>query len=262
MTTRGNNTSDLAPSFRTVDVVGVPVTIASCSAIVQRALEAVEQRRRMLISTANAYSLVVAQEEESFLRHFYDADIVLPDGALVAGLGRILGTSSMRKISGYMFFRAFATEACRRGLSAFFLGSTKATLSRIRQRMSTLYPGFHVCGTATPSFGSIPDRENVRLVELVNRSRPDILFVGMTAPKQELWLSRNRDQLEVPVAMGIGAVFEFLAGTKSAAPDWLAHAGGEWIYRWAQEPRRLSKRVIAQLGIVPIALRYHWLGRR
>ena len=228
-------------------VLGVPVWGLSREAFVDLAVARIVARRKTLFTTANAHSIVVAQEVPAFRAHFRDADAVLPDGALAVWGARHRRGPVAERVAGPDFVISFLARAEREGLSVFFLGSSEQTLSRIRAECARRWPRLVVRGTISPPFGDWSEATDRAIVDAVNAARPDALFVGMTAPKQEIWLSRNHGYLRVPFAMGVGAAFDFLAGNRRRAPEWAGRHGLEWAFRLAQEPRRMWRRNVDSL---------------
>jgi N-acetylglucosaminyldiphosphoundecaprenol N-acetyl-beta-D-mannosaminyltransferase len=223
-------------------VLGIPVWGLSREAFVDLAVARIAAGRKTLFTTANAHSIVVAQEVPAFRAHFREASAVLPDGTLAVWGARRRRGPVAERVAGPDFAEAFLARAEREGLSIFFLGSSEATLQRIRESCAARWPRLRVAGTLAPPFGEWSEETDRAIVDAVNAARPDALFVGMTAPKQELWLSWNHGYLRVPFAMGVGAAFDFLAGNRRRAPEWAGRHGLEWLYRLAQEPRRMWRR--------------------
>jgi N-acetylglucosaminyldiphosphoundecaprenol N-acetyl-beta-D-mannosaminyltransferase len=223
-------------------VLGVPVWGLSREAFVNLAVARIAARQKTLFTTANAHSIVVAQHVPAFRAHFRGASAVLPDGTLAVWGARHRRGPVAERVAGPDFVEAFLARAEREGISIFFLGASEATLQRIRERCAARWPRLVVAGTLAPPFGEWSEEADRAIVDAVNATRPDALFVGMTAPKQELWLSRNHGYLQTPFAMGVGAAFDFLAGTRARAPEWAGRHGLEWLYRLAQEPRRMWRR--------------------
>ena len=223
-------------------LLGVPVWGLSRDAFVDLAVARIAAGEKSLFTTANAHSIVVAQHVPAFRAHFREANVVLPDGTLAVWGARRRRGPVAERVAGPDFVEAFLTRAEREGLSVFFLGASESTLRRIRETCAARWPGLVIAGTLSPPFGEWDEATDRAIVDAVNAAHPDALFVGMTAPKQELWISRNHGYLQVAFAMGVGAAFDFLAGTKVRAPDWAGRHGLEWAYRLAQEPRRMWRR--------------------
>lgn len=223
-------------------VLGVPVSGRSLDELLDRAFERIRARRKTLFTTANAHSIVVAQRLTDFAKHFREAEAVLPDGISAVWGIRACGGSARARVSGPDFFEKFLARAAELGTSVFLLGTTDETLRRLIERCRGRWPRLIIKGSLAPPFGELSVEDERRMVEAVNRARPDTLFVAMTAPKQELWLSRHFAALDVLFAMGVGAAFDFTAGNKRRALPILGHMGLEWAFRLALEPRRMWRR--------------------
>jgi N-acetylglucosaminyldiphosphoundecaprenol N-acetyl-beta-D-mannosaminyltransferase len=166
------------------------------------------------------------------------------------------------RITGTDYFHALLGGLQQRGGGrVFFFGSSQRVLDRIAERFAADFPSLTLCGTLSPPFGEWSDKENCRMVQVINEAKPDVLWVGMTAPKQEKWVESNRRELSAPVIGSIGAVFDFYAGTYSRAPQWMCRVGLEWAYRFLLEPRRMWRRnFLSAPKFVWLVFRYHALG--
>jgi N-acetylglucosaminyldiphosphoundecaprenol N-acetyl-beta-D-mannosaminyltransferase len=151
--------------------------------------------------------------------------------------------NNLQRIAGadyfYSIMKALDSEGGRR---VFFMGSTENVLELIKQKVAREYPGIEGVGVFSPPFGDWSDEDNKHIIQVINDFKPDALWVGMTAPKQEKWVSSNRGELNVPIIGSIGAVFDFYAGTHPRAPEWMHKNGLEWLYRLVREPRRMWRR--------------------
>jgi len=196
------------------------------------------------MACANPHSLVVATTDEVFRNALQGADLVTPDGVGIVLATNFLNLPLHQRVVGYDFFMALTKRlAAKGGKRFFFLGSSDRVLQRIVERFNREFPAIEICGTYTPPFrDAFSADENEKMVAAVNAARPDVLWVGMTAPKQEKWIFENRNNLMVPFASAIGAVFEFYAGTTVRAPEVWQRMGLEWFYRFAREPSRLWER--------------------
>jgi N-acetylglucosaminyldiphosphoundecaprenol N-acetyl-beta-D-mannosaminyltransferase len=205
-------------------------------------------RAPLVVACANPHSLVVAQSDAHFLEALQECDEVVADGAgLVLGC-RLAGMAPPPRITGYDFFQAVMTELDLVGGRAFFLGSRPTVLSRIRSRAVEDYPSVQI-QTLSPPYGDWSEAENNEVLEAIRVAQPDVLWVGMTAPRQEKWVHANARKLQVPVFGSIGAVFDYYAGTVDRAPAWYRDRGVEWLYRLVREPRRLWKRTLVSAPI-------------
>jgi N-acetylglucosaminyldiphosphoundecaprenol N-acetyl-beta-D-mannosaminyltransferase len=196
------------------------------------------------MACANPHSLVVASSDDEFRAALQNADILVPDGAGILLAAKILNLPIKERVAGSEFFLTLSDMAEKNGgLRYFFLGSREDVLKRICERLNAEYPSIEVCGTYSPPYKEeFDDDDNKIMIDLINKAKPDVLWVGMTAPKQEKWIFKNRDTLSVPFLAPIGAVFDFYAGTiKRPSAVW-QKLGLEWLGRFLQEPRRLWRR--------------------
>ena len=240
----GNMNSTHFPDPDPSTMLGISIGKTSLQQAVEQAIAAIDgQHKQITFACANPHSLVVAQDDKTFFDALNDADQVVADGAGIMLAGRLARIDVGPRTAGFEYFFAIlrALEARRKG-RVFFFGSSEHVLDRITKRMSEEFRTLHVCGTISPPFGEWTRQQNNDMVQKINEAHPDVLWVGMTAPKQEKWVSENRRALDVPVIGSIGAVFDFYAGTHPRAPQWMCDTGIEWLYRLLREPRRMWKR--------------------
>ncbi|MCM8621124.1 MAG: WecB/TagA/CpsF family glycosyltransferase [Candidatus Accumulibacter sp.] len=209
------------------------------------------QRRCAWLACLNPHSYVVAVDDPLFSVALKDADWLVPDGAGVVMASQLLGRRVAERVTGSDVFIGL----CERmnsagGMSVFFLGATEDTLDRIRARMANDYPGIRIAGTYSPPFRPIYSNEEIdAMINAINTVRPDVLWVGMTAPKQEKWIYANRDRLQVRFAGAVGAVFDFYAGRVKRSHPVFQRLGLEWLPRLIQQPRRLWRRMFVSAPI-------------
>jgi N-acetylglucosaminyldiphosphoundecaprenol N-acetyl-beta-D-mannosaminyltransferase len=200
-----------------------------------------DRAERFVFACANPHSLVIARRDPSFRAALDAASAVVADGVGCRWGSALSGVAVGPRITGFDFFLAIMSGLDARRGRAFFFGSTDSTLCLIRQRCARDFPHVAV-GTLSPPFGSWPDPENQRMLGEIRAFQPDVLWVGMTAPKQEKWVAAHGGALPVPVIASIGAVFDYYAGVVYRAPGWVCQLGLEWLYRLPWEPRRLWRR--------------------
>jgi len=197
---------------------------------------------------ANPHSLVLAEKDPVFKTAIQSADLITPDGAGIVLASKILGGDIKTRVTGSDVFTGLSrklNDQRHRKFSYFFLGSTEMTLSAIKDRMKMDFPGIRIAGTYSPPFKETFSEEDSRkIVEVVNQSAPDVLWVGMTAPKQEKWVFQHRDELHVKFIGAIGAVFDFYAGSVKRSPPVFQRLGLEWLPRLIRDPRRLHRRML------------------
>lgn len=199
---------------------------------------------KQLITTLNAHSFNMLQQDLAFRRALKYSDKLLPDGISVVWATRWLQGKRIKKIAGDDLFRYEMQRVHEKGGKCFFLGSSAMTLSLIRERAQKEYPRVHVYSYSPPYKEEFTKEESQVMIDLVNEVEPDVLFVGMTAPKQEKWAFLHFNQIRAGHVCCIGAVFDFYAGTVQRAPEWMIDTGLEWLYRLVREPSRMWKRYL------------------
>ena len=200
---------------------------------------------KLLINTINAFSYDNARKDVLFSEALQKGDVLIPDGISIVKACRFLNAKSQPKerIAGWDLFVYEMEKLNRVGGKVMFLRSSDAVLNLIRQRVAEKYPKIEVDTYSPPYKPVFSDEENEAMISAINRSNPDLLWIGMTAPKQEKWAYTHLDRLDVHCHIGtIGAVFDFFAGTVKRAPERWQRAGLEWLYRLLSEPRRMWRR--------------------
>jgi len=228
------------------DILGYPVSTADARACAAQVTEWLARGDRLRWAACiNPHSYAVACEQPPFRAALLDADWLLPDGAGIVLAARILDRPIRGRVTGSDLFAELHRIAggAPGGLSVFLLGSTDATLAKVRERLGREHPGVRVAGTYAPPFApSFSEAENEAMVRAVNTARADVLWVSMTAPKQELWIHQHRDRLDVRFAAAVGAVFDFYVGNVKRSHPLAQRLGLEWLPRLLREPRRLWRR--------------------
>ena len=193
---------------------------------------------------ANPHSIEVAGTDHEFDCAIKNADVIAPDGIGIVVASRILGGAIHERVTGSDIFEGVNRELNKKkGHSVFFLGSTQDNLEKMRYKMGSDFPNIRVVGTFSPPFKeSFSHEENLMMIETINRAKPDVVWIGMTAPKQEKWIYENREKLDVKLLGPIGAVFDFYTGKVTRAPAIFQKSGLEWFPRFLREPRRLWRR--------------------
>jgi N-acetylglucosaminyldiphosphoundecaprenol N-acetyl-beta-D-mannosaminyltransferase len=200
-------------------------------------------REKIVFACANPHSIVVAQTDAAFKSALNQANLTVADGVGVTMMAKFAGIEIGPRITGSDYFFAIMNMLSSRGGGrVFFFGSSQKVLDLISKRLAKDYPAISLCGAISPPFGEWSAQQNIQYIQQINSSKADVLWVGMTAPKQEKWVNDNAAQLQVPLVGSIGAVFDFFAGTYPRAPQWMIACGLEWLYRFLKEPKRMWKR--------------------
>ncbi len=171
-----------------------------------------------------------------------DADLWVPDGIAPIWLARLHGHRNVDRAPGTEIMFEFLRRAHQKGYSSYFYGDTEETLNALCETVAHKYPGHRIAGVFSPPFRPLAPSEEAAIVDRINAARPDILWVALGMPKQDIWIHERLSRLNVPVAIGVGAAFAFVAGTVPRCPEWMGRAGFEWVYRFLKEPAKLWRR--------------------
>lgn len=234
------------------DILGFQVINCSLTYCLQSINEWIEKGRSCrVLSCLNPHSYVVSLDNSLFSDSLHNADWLIPDGAGIVYASRLLNGSINERITGSDIFTGVHQYLQKiGGKSVFFLGSSEEILAIICKKMACDYPRIIVSGTFSPPYkGSFSDEETLNMVNAINAAKPQVLWVGMTAPKQEIWLYKNRNKLQVDFAANVGAVFDFYAGKVRRSHPVFQRLGLEWLPRLLQEPRRLWRRMFVSAPV-------------
>ena len=223
-------------------LLGVRIGARSLPELVAAGQAAIENRKApFVVACANPHSLVVARADAEFREALDRASAVVADGVGCRWGAALSGVSVGPRITGSDYFVSVMTALNRASGRAFFFGSSESVLEKLRARLRRDFPRVEVA-MLSPPFRPWSEEENQRMVDQIHSFNPDVLWVGMTAPKQEKWVASNTARLGIPVIGSIGAVFDYYAGVTRRAPQWICNLGMEWLYRLPREPKRLWRR--------------------
>jgi N-acetylglucosaminyldiphosphoundecaprenol N-acetyl-beta-D-mannosaminyltransferase len=241
-----------------VAILGVPfdsVTTAETIDIVERMIESGEPH---YVATANVDFLVQAARDVELRRILFDAHLVLCDGTPLLWASRLLGNRLPERVAGSDVVPLLLKEAAEKGYGVYFLGAEPEVAAQAVAKLREQSPALRVVGHHSPPFKPLVEMDHEEIIKRIQAAKPDLLFVGFGCPKQEKWINMHYQRLGVPVCVGVGGTIDFLAGHRRRAPMWMRQAGVEWIYRMAQEPRRLFKRYCTDLWHFGGAILKQW----
>lgn len=200
--------------------------------------------RKYMVSCLNQYSYCIAEEDAQFKQALLHSEVLLLDGIGIVAAVRFLDRKSIRKIAGTDLHLYLLRKLNETGGCCFYLGSSDATLQKIKERIAVEYPAVRV-GVLAPAYAThFSEAESAEMVTVVNAFHPDVLFIGMTAPKQEKWAYSHKERLNAGAICCIGAVFDFYAGHVKRPPPFMIALGLEWLGRLLGEPKRLWRRYL------------------
>jgi N-acetylglucosaminyldiphosphoundecaprenol N-acetyl-beta-D-mannosaminyltransferase len=235
---------DLAPPTPRVPILGSQVDLVSVVEVVDRIegwiAEGSRSCRRIVAS--GFHGLWKAHQDPAVRQILNTADLWAPDGIAPVWMARLQGHRNVERAPGAEIMREFLRRAHSNGLSSYFYGDSEATLAALRLRIEADFPGHRVAGMYSPPFRALTPEEDQIVIDRINATRPDVLWVALGLPKQDIWIHERLHHLRVPVAVGVGAAFGFLSGAVDRCPDWIGRSGFEWVYRFLKEPRKLWRR--------------------
>jgi len=238
-----------------VNILGTKISIVNMRSVLKELENEIKakQSQAQMVCVPNVHSVIIATKDQEFRKILNSAPMAVPDGMPLVWVSRFLGKRIPERVSGPDILYAFSKIAAKKGYSFFFMGAAAGTADKMAKELKREHPFLKVVGTYSPPYGKFSREENRRIIEMVNKAKPDVLWVAMTAPKQEKWIWMNKMALKIPVAVGVGAAFDFLSGNVRRAPVWIQKAGLEWLWRLIQEPKRLWKRYLVD------DMKFFWL---
>jgi N-acetylglucosaminyldiphosphoundecaprenol N-acetyl-beta-D-mannosaminyltransferase len=237
--------SAAAAGVRARDLIGVPVAMVDYDRAIEVMDGLVESRQPGYVCAAPVHALIEARRNPEMLEALRGSTLVVPDGMPLVWAANLLGEGLGDRVYGPELMLRYSDRCAERGHRVWLYGGRdQGSLAQLALSMRHADPGIQIVGGYSPPFRPLTQEEEDAVVEQINGARPDVLWVGIGVPKQEKWMARMRGRLGVPVMCGVGAAFDFHAGRVSQAPAWMQDRGLEWIYRLAQEPRRLLPRYL------------------
>ncbi len=224
-------------------VLGASIDVVGWDNALSRISTWAAARESRYVCICNVHSVVTAGQDAAFGRIVESADMATPDGAPVAKMLRILGFPDQQRINGPDLMWKYCEQAALRGESIYLYGGLSTTLELLQQRLKAAFPGLLIAGAYSPPFRSATAEEDEADVARINSAGAGTIWVSLGCPKQEQWMAAHRGRVK-GVMIGVGAAFDYHAGTIKRAPKWMQNAGLEWLHRLCSEPRRLWKRYL------------------
>lgn len=203
-----------------------------------------DSSKKTLITTINQYSFCIAEEDQEFKKALLQSDVLLPDGMAIVSAVQLQTGKKIKKIAGADIHLHLLNDLNKKAGSCFYLGASERTLSKIKERLAIEFPNIEVATYSPPFKSHFSKFENKEMVDVINAFAPDVVFVGMTAPKQEKWAFHHKTQLKTKTICAIGAVFDFYAGTVERPSLFWVNLKLEWLIRLVKEPKRMWKRYL------------------
>jgi N-acetylglucosaminyldiphosphoundecaprenol N-acetyl-beta-D-mannosaminyltransferase len=235
----------LPERIRKREILGIPLALTTYAEAVDAMDGMVQRRERGYVCAVAVHAVMVSQNDSEMNEAVMGSTLTVPDGMPLVWAANLLGEGLDNRVYGPELMRRFNDRCAERGHRVYLYGGRdQGSLVQLTLNMRRNHPGINIVGGYSPPFRELGAGEEDEVVANINAARPDVVWVGIGVPKQEKWMARMRDRLDAPVICAVGAAFDFHAERISQAPPWMQERGMEWIYRIAQEPRRLLPRYL------------------
>lgn len=222
----------------------------------------IRQQHHTYVCITGVHGVMESQADPELRKIHNQAGLVTPDGMPMVWMSRLAGHKHVDRVYGPDLMLAVCEASLQRGYRHFFYGGNEGVPELLRDKLQEKFPGLQVVGTYSPPFRSLTPEEDAAIVAQINAARPDIVWVGLSTPKQERWMAAHLGKVQAPVMIGVGAAFDFHAGLKPQAPRWMQRSGLEWFFRMVSEPKRLARRYLQNNPRFVMAVLMQLLGLR
>lgn len=230
-------------SVLTVDILGVNIAAINMEWLIEFTEKNIKELSGKYFCVTNVHCVVTASENEEYKKIQNNAVLAMPDGAPLSFIGGKKGFSDMQRTTGPDYMEEIFKISAKHGYKHFFYGSTDDTLKKLEAKLKNKYEELKIVGMYSPPFRELTLEEDAEIINLINKSNPDFIWVGLGAPKQETWMYNHQNKVN-GLMVGVGAGFDYFAGNIKRAPMWMQKCSLEWLYRLIQDPKRLFKRYI------------------
>lgn len=228
---------------RSCNILGVNIAVTNMKSVISYLTKNLEKLRGEYVCVSNVHTTVLAYNDRKYRNIQNNAAIAVPDGKPLSLVCRIRGYKGAQRVAGPDLMPEILSLSEKEGYTHYFYGSTEQTLASLEKNMRERYPKLKIAGTYSPPFRRLTEEEDREVIKRINDAKPDFIWVGLGAPKQERWMYEHKGKIE-GIMLGVGAAFDFHAGTAKRAPKWMQECYLEWLYRLIQDPRRLLKRYV------------------
>lgn len=249
-------------SIKRSNILGVGISAINTEMALATLDEWIENGERHYVCVTGVHGVMESQRYPDVKRIHNQAGLVTPDGMPLVWINRLNGFSHVERVYGPDFMLAFCGHSLAKGYKHFLYGGGNGVAEKLQLALEKRIPGIRIVGTHTPPFRNLTTEEDAEEVEIINHSQPDVVWVGLSTPKQERWMAKHREKLIAPVLIGVGAAFDFNAGLKRQSPRWIQRIGLEWLFRLMTEPQRLWKRYLINNPLFILLLITQALGLR
>lgn len=225
----------------TCNILGVEIAAIDMQWLLDYVQKNIKELSGDYICVSNVHTTVTSYEDADYCRVQNSGIMAIPDGGPLSSVGRKRGFPDMQRVTGPSFMGEILKISAQKGYRHYFYGSTEETLSKLKDVLNKDYPGIQIAGMFSPPFRPLTEEENTKIVNQINSTNADFVWIGLGAPKQEKWMAEHQGEIR-GLMVGVGAAFDYFAGNIKRAPMWMQKCNLEWLYRLMQDPKRLFKR--------------------
>ncbi len=225
-----------------INILGIGISRIDMKSAVSQIEQLILEKKKGYVCVCPNHTIMESQKDPKLRKIVNSADIATPDGMSIVLASRILGHYEVKQVTGTDLMLAFSELSNEKGYTQFYYGGADDVPQKLAENMLKRFPKLKIVGGYSPPFRSLTTEEDKSIVEMINNVKPDVIWVGLGMPKQELWIGEHLGLIDTHVMIGVGAAFDFISGKKKRAPKWIQKIGFEWLYRLIQEPKRLWRR--------------------
>jgi len=245
-----------------VNVLGVGISAINMEQALAIIDDWIARRDPHYVCVSTVHGVMECQRDEAVRRALNSSGLTTPDGMPLVWIARLRGFRHVRRVYGPDLMLAVCERSVAKGYRHYLYGGQPGVAEALKARLEQRLPGVRIVGVDCPPFEPLTPDEDRKTVERINAANPDIVWVGMSTPKQDLWAAEHVGRVHAPVIIAVGAAFDFVSGRKRQAPRWMRNSGLEWLFRLIQEPRRLWRRYLIYNPLFVVRLAGQWLGLR
>jgi len=246
--------------IKRINVLGVGISALNLQTALDEIAAAAREKRKGYICVTGVHGVMLAQKDAAFRRILNEAFLCTPDGMPMVWMGKLHGHREMSRVYGPDLMLEVCAWSEKNPCRHFFFGGLPGVAELLAEKLKAKFPKLEVVGCYTPPFRPLNAPEEKELQEMIRAAQPDILWVGLSTPKQEKFMAEFLPKLDVTLMIGVGAAFDFHAGRVKQAPRWMQRSGLEWFYRLCSEPRRLGRRYLRNNPLFVLGFLAQWLG--
>ncbi len=246
--------------YERVNILGVGISAINMNDALRQMERWVKTKEQNYICVTTVHLLMEAQKDHALRAVLNSAGLTTPDGMPLVWVGKLSGYYDIDRVYGPDIMLNFSALAAEKRYTNFYYGGAPGVTQELSEKLTERFPGLEVVGTYSPPFRPLTPEEDEEVVNMINKANPDVLWIGLGAPKQDRWMGEHIGRVKAPVMVGVGAAFDFLSGRKRQAPVWIQRSGFEWLFRLLSEPKRLWKRYLVTNTLFILSLAKGQLG--